>query len=91
VTRPNFNPSGFATAFLRHVQPVDIAAMARGGGGFVVAALLERVAVDGTAEECSRLHGCISGLKDDEDQSIRGWAALSEGMRLLESKVLLHK
>jgi hypothetical protein len=88
VTRPNFNPSGFATAFLRHVQPVDIAAMARGGGGFVVAALLERVAADGTLEECSRLHECISGLKEDEDQSIRGWAALSEGMRLLGSKVL---
>ena len=62
--------------------------MARGGGGFVVAALLERVAVGGTAEECSRLHGCVSELKDDEDQPIRGWAALSEGMRLLGSKVL---
>ena len=62
--------------------------MARDGGGFVVAALLERVAVDGTAEECSRLHGCISGLKNDEGQSIRGWATLSEGMRLLGSKVL---
>jgi hypothetical protein len=88
VIRPDFNPSGFATAFLRHVQPVDIAAMARGGGGFVVAALLERVAVDGTAEECSRLHEYISALKDDEDQSIRGWAALLEGKRLLASKVL---
>jgi len=88
VTRPNFNPSGFATAFLHHVQPVDIAAMTRGGGGFVVAALLERVAVNGTAEECGRLHECISGLKEDEDQPIRGWAALSEGMRLLGSKVL---
>ena len=62
--------------------------MARGGGAFVMAALLERVALDGTAEECSRLHGCISGLKDDEDQSIRGWATLLEGMRLLGSKVL---
>ena len=88
VTRPHFNPSGFATAFLRHVQPADIGAMARGGGGFVVAALLERVAVDGTAEECSGLYECISGLKDDEGQSIRGWAAVSEGMRLLGSKVL---
>jgi pumilio family protein 6 len=88
VTRPNFNPSSFATAFLRHVQAVDIAAMARGGGSFVVAALLERVVADGTAEECSRLHECISGLKDDEDQSTRGWAVLSEGMRLLGSKVL---
>ncbi len=62
--------------------------MARGGGGFVVAALSDRVAVDGTAEECSRLHEYISGLKDDEDQSIRGWAALSERKRLLGSKVL---
>ena len=88
MARPNFNPSGFATAFLRRVQLVEIAAMARGGGGFVVAALLERVAVDGTAEECSMLYECISGLKDDEDQSIRGWSALSEGRRLLGSKVL---
>ncbi len=60
--------------------------MARGGGAFVVAALLERVTVDGTAEECGRLHECISVLKDDEDQSTRGWATLSEGMRLLGSK-----
>ena len=88
VRRPNFNPSAFATAFLRHVQPVDVAAMAHGGGGFVVAALLERVVVDGTAEECSRLNECISGLKDDEGQSIKGWAALSEGMRLLGSKAV---
>jgi len=87
VTRPNFNPSAFATAFLRHVKPVDIAAMAQGGGGFVVAALLERVIVDGTAEECSRLNECLSGLKND-DQSIRGWAALSEGRRSLGSKVV---
>lgn len=83
VTRPNFDASAFATAFLRHVKPADIAVMARGGGAFVVTALLERVAVDGTTEEGSRLHECISGLKDGEDQSIRGWAALSEGMRLL--------
>jgi len=62
--------------------------MARGEGGFVVAALLERVAVDGTADECNRLHECISGLKGDEDQSKRGWVALSEGMRLLGCKVL---
>lgn len=62
--------------------------MARRGGAFVVAALLERVSVNGTAEECSRLYECISGLKDDEDRSIRGWAALSEGKRLLGSKVL---
>jgi hypothetical protein len=84
VTRPNFNPSGFATAFLRHVQPVDIVTMARDEGGFVVAALLERVAVDGTAEECSRLYECISGLKESK----RGWVVLSERMRLLGSKVL---
>ena len=61
--------------------------MVRDGGGFVVAALLERVAVDGTVEECSMLNECISGLKDDEGQSIRGWAALSEGRRLLGLKV----
>jgi len=88
VRRPNFNPSAFATAFLRHVKPADITAMAHGGGGFVVAALLECVVVDGTAEECSRLNECVSGLKDDEEQSIRGWAALLEGMRLLGSKAV---
>lgn len=87
VPRPNFNPSAFATAFLRHVKTVDIVAMVHGGGGFVVAALLERVAVNGTAEECSRLNECLSGLENDEGQPIRGWSALSEGRRLLGSKV----
>ena len=88
VTRPNFNPSGFASAFLRHVKPEDIVAMVHGGGGFVVAALSERVAVDGTAEECSGLNECLTGLKNDEGQSIRGWSALSDAMRLLESKAM---
>jgi hypothetical protein len=88
VTRPNFNPSTFATAFLRHVKPEDIVAMVHGGGGFVVAALLERVAVDGTAKECSGLNECLSGLINDEGQSIRGWSALSDAMRLLESKAV---
>jgi pumilio family protein 6 len=85
VTRPNFNPSAFATAFLRHVKPEDITAMARDGGGFVVAALLERVVFDGTAEERTGLNECLSGLKDDK--STRGWAALSEGMRSLSKAV----
>jgi pumilio family protein 6 len=83
VTRPNFNPSNFATTFLRHVRQVDIAAIARGGGTFVVTALLERVAVDGTPEERNKLKESLSGLKDDEGKSTRGWAALSEGIRLL--------
>jgi len=86
VTRPNFNPSAFATAFLRHVKPVDIAAMARGGGAFVIAALLERVAVGGTPEERNRLSECLAGLKGEEDQSIKGWAALSEGISTLQSR-----
>ncbi|KAH9991199.1 ARM repeat-containing protein [Russula compacta] len=87
VTRPNFSPSTFATAFLRHVKPVDITSMARGGGAFVIAALLERVVADGTPEDCSRVNECLSGLKDDESRSIKGWATLSEGIHLLGSKM----
>ena len=83
VARPNFNASAFATAFLRHVKPVDIAAMARGGGTFVIAALVERVVADGTPEERSKLKQSLSGLKSDEGESIKGWAALMEGIRLL--------
>jgi hypothetical protein len=60
--------------------------MACSGGCFVIAALLERVAVDGTPEECSKLSECLSGLKEDGGKEIRGWAALSEGIRLLRSK-----
>ena len=83
VTRPNFNPSSFATAFLRHVKPVDIAAMARGGGTFVITALLELVVANGTPEERRKLKESLSGLKEDEGESIKGWAVLSEGIRLL--------
>jgi len=83
AARPNFNPSAFATAFLRHVKPVDIVAMARGGGTFVIAALVERVVADGTPEERSKLKQSLSGLKGDEGESIKGWAALMEGIRLL--------
>lgn len=83
AARSNFNPSAFATAFLRHVKPVDIAAMARGGGTFVIAALVERVVADGTPEERSKLKQSLSGLKGDEGESIKGWTALMEGIRLL--------
>ncbi|KAI9464766.1 armadillo-type protein [Russula earlei] len=88
VTRPHYKPSTFATAFLRYVKPVHIVAMARDGGAFVIAALLERVAVDGTPEERAGLEECLSGLKGDEGGSIRGrgWAALSEGLGALESR-----
>jgi pumilio family protein 6 len=88
VTRPNFDPSIFATAFLRHVKLADITAIARGGGAFVIAVLLERVVSDGTPEECGGLKECLSALRDDEGQSIKGWAALSEGIRLLGSKAV---
>jgi pumilio family protein 6 len=83
VTRPNFKPSTFATAFLRHVKPVDIVAMAHGGGAFVIAALLERVGADGTPDERSMLKQSLSGVEDDENESIKGRAALMEGIRLL--------
>jgi hypothetical protein len=43
--------------------------------------------VDGTPEERSKLKESLSGLKDDEGKSIRGWAALSEGIRLLGQAV----
>jgi len=85
-TRPNFNTSTFATAFLRHIKPVDIVAMAHGGGTFVIAALLERVAADGTPEERIRLNECLGGLKGDEDKTLKGWAALSEGISALQSR-----
>jgi len=88
VTRPNFDPSIFATAFLRHVKLADITSIARGGGAFVIAVLLERVVSDGTPEECGGLKECLSALRDDEGQSIKGWAALSEGIRLLGSKAV---
>jgi hypothetical protein len=61
--------------------------MAGGGGSFVIAALLERVIVDGTPEECSTLNGCLSGLEEDNGKEIKGWATLSEGIRLLGLKV----
>ncbi|KAH9975311.1 armadillo-type protein [Lactifluus volemus] len=86
VSRPNFNPSAFASAFLRHIKSADIAGMACGEGCFVIAALLERVAADGTPGECSKLNECLCGLKEDRGKEIKGWAALSEGIRLLRSK-----
>jgi hypothetical protein len=58
--------------------------MACGGGSFVITALLERVIVDGTPEECSTLNECLSGLKGDKEK--KGWVALSEGVRLLGLK-----
>ena len=61
--------------------------MACGGGSFVITALLERVVASGTPEECSTLNECLSGLREDKGkEKIKGWAALSEGIRLLGLK-----
>jgi pumilio family protein 6 len=91
-SRPNFEPSAFATAFLRHVTPANIVAMARGGGGFVVAALIERVVANGTPEECNILNKCLAGLKAEveghQTKGIKGSSVLSEGIRLLGLKVV---
>jgi hypothetical protein len=62
--------------------------MACGGGSFVIAALLERVVASGTPEECSTLNECLSGLREDKGKEIKGWAALSEGIRLLGLKAV---
>ncbi|KAF8265298.1 armadillo-type protein [Lactarius quietus] len=90
-SRPNFEPSAFASAFLHHVTAKNITAMARGGGGFVIAALIERIVANGTPEECSILNRCVAGLKDEvevrQKQGVKGSSALSEGIRLLGLKV----
>ncbi|KAH9003348.1 ARM repeat-containing protein [Lactarius hatsudake] len=87
-SRPNFEPSAFATAFLRHVTPANITAMAQGDGGFVIAALIERVLSNGTPEECKLLNRCLAGLKAEvEGRQMKGSSVLSEGIGLLELKV----
>ncbi|KAH9171410.1 ARM repeat-containing protein [Lactarius sanguifluus] len=87
-SRPNFEPSAFATAFLRHVTPANITAMAQGGGCFVIAALIERVLANGTSEECKLLNRCLAGLKAEvEGRQMKGSSVLSEGIGLLELKV----
>ncbi|KAI9438552.1 ARM repeat-containing protein [Lactarius indigo] len=78
-SRPNFEPSAFATAFLRHVTPANITAMARGGGGFVIAALIERVLANGTPEEWLKA--------EVEGRQTKGSSVLSEGIGLLGLKV----
>ncbi|KAI0258545.1 ARM repeat-containing protein [Gloeopeniophorella convolvens] len=87
VLRPNFSPSAFATAFLHHVGSTNICAMACGGGAFVVAALLNRVATDGSQEECDMLNQCMTGLKGIQ-HTAKGWGAVTESMRLLEARML---
>ncbi|KAH9031960.1 ARM repeat-containing protein [Lactarius hengduanensis] len=87
-SRPNFEPSAFATAFLRHVTPANITAMAQGGGGFVIAALIERVLASGTPEECKLLNRCLAELKAEvEGRQMKGSSVLSEGIGLLGLKV----
>ncbi|KAH9061148.1 ARM repeat-containing protein [Lactarius vividus] len=87
-SRPNFEPSTFASAFLRHVTPANITSMARGGGSFVIAALIERVLAIGTSEECKFLNRCLAGLKAEvEGRQTKGSSVLAEGIGLLGLKV----
>jgi pumilio family protein 6 len=90
-SRPNFGPSAFASAFLRHVTPANITAMTRGGGGFVISALIERIVANGSPEECNLLNECLAGLKDEvegrQKEGIKGSSALLEGICLLRLKV----
>ena len=65
--------------------------MARGGGCFVIAAVIERIVANGTPEECNVLNKCLAGLKDEveghQKQGVKGSSALSKGINLLGLKV----
>ena len=65
--------------------------MARGGGCFVIAAVIERIVANGTPEECNVLNKCLTGLKDEveghQKQGVKGSSALLEGISLLGLKV----
>jgi hypothetical protein len=65
--------------------------MTRGGGGFVISALIERIVANGTPGECNLLNECLAGLKDEvegrQKEGIKGSSALLEGISLLGLKV----
>ncbi len=66
-------------------------AMARGGGGFVIAALVERIVAKGSSKECDILNKCLTGfeveVEGSQTKGIRGSSALSKAISLLRLKV----
>lgn len=82
---PLFSASAFASRFLALVSDEQAAAMARGDGAFVIAALCERVAEEGSAEEKAKVKSWFGkDLKEAiEKSSAKGSVVLLERIALL--------
>ncbi|KAI0056139.1 ARM repeat-containing protein [Artomyces pyxidatus] len=84
---PRFSAPEFASAFVRTVGKERTLEMARGGGAFVVAELLQRVKAEGSEAEKKVLRGWFKGFAEGSQgaETVKGWKVLMEKVKALES------
>ncbi|KAI0316198.1 ARM repeat-containing protein [Amylostereum chailletii] len=80
---PRFSSRAFAEAFVAVVGQERTLEMARGGGAFVVAELLERVRAECEEEVRKTVEGWFGGFEEKDDGSVKGWAVLVGKLRAL--------
>lgn len=80
-----FSASAFASRFIELVDSELAVAMARGDGAFVIAALCERIAEEGSADEKAKAKSWFSGgVKNEIEKSgARGASVLLENIASL--------
>ncbi|TFY55210.1 hypothetical protein EVG20_g9404, partial [Dentipellis fragilis] len=82
---PRFDASAFAAAFVRIVGRERTLQIARGGGAFVVAELLERVKEQGSGQTKAEVKKWVKELGKDsaEGEGVKGWNVLMEKVECL--------
>ena len=86
VPSPRFAAREFASALVGRVGAESARAMARDGGAFVLAELLERVRAEcgeGTRKE---VLGWFDGLDLDDSGDVKGWAVFVEKLQALRGQ-----
>ncbi|KAA1477859.1 ARM repeat-containing protein [Dentipellis sp. KUC8613] len=84
---PRFDAAAFAAAFVRIVGRERTLQIARGGGAFVVAELLERVKEQGSGQTKAEVKKWVKELGKDkaEGEGVKGWNVLMEKVEALRA------
>ncbi|VDB96259.1 unnamed protein product [Peniophora sp. CBMAI 1063] len=80
---PNWDAGAYARAFVEVVGKERTRAMARAGGAFVVAELLERIRADGDDALRKEVRGWFDGFEGEEGGDVKGWSVLVEKVEAL--------
>ncbi|TFY80642.1 hypothetical protein EWM64_g3375 [Hericium alpestre] len=82
-TAPRFSAVEFAKVFVEAAGKEHTLEMAKSGGAFVVAELLERINKEGDKALKAKAKGWFADFDKDEGEGVRGWGVLMEKIEAL--------